>query len=113
MKMILLTYLEGDEECVERLLREMDVDIYSQIRMEGHGEGSSAGWYGETLPYRSGMVFTFVSEETADRLMAGVRACTGVEDPRHPIRAFELDVSRTAACGCDDDGTDRTEETHS
>jgi hypothetical protein len=105
MKMILLTYLEGDEECVERLLNELEVGVYSRLPMEGHGEGSTAGWYGETAPYRSGMIFSFVSEEAADRILAGVSACTGVEDPRHPIRAFELDVGRTASCGCSDDET--------
>ena len=102
MKMMLLTYLEGDEECVERLLKQLNVQMYSQISMEGHGKGSTAGWYGETAPYRSGMVFSFMSEETASRVLEEVRACTGVEDPRHPIRAFELDVSRSSACGCAD-----------
>ena len=100
MRMLLLTYLEGDEACVERLLREMNVEMYSQISLEGHGKGSTAGWYGETAPYRSRMVFSFMSEEQASRVLEGVRACTGVEDPRHPIRAFELDVARSAACGC-------------
>lgn len=103
MKMMLLTYLEGDEECVERLLRKLDVQMYSQISMEGHGKGSTAGWYGETAPYRSRMVFSFMPEEIADRVLTEVRACTGVEDPRHPIRAFELDVTRASACGCADD----------
>ncbi len=100
MKMILLTYLEGDEACVERLLRELDIQMYSQISMEGHGKGSTAGWYGEAAPYRSRMVFSFMSEADADRVLAGVRSCSAVEDPRHPIRAFEMDVTRTAACGC-------------
>ena len=103
MKLIILTYLEGDEDCVETLLRELDVPKYSQISMEGHGNGSTAGWYGEAAPYRSRMVLSFMSEAQADRVLSGVRACTGVEDPRHPIRAFELDVSRTAACGCPDE----------
>jgi hypothetical protein len=106
MKMMLLTYLEGDEECVERLLRTLGVQMYSQISMEGHGTGSTAGWYGETAPYRSRMVFSFMSEAQATRVLDEVRSCTGVEDPRHPIRAFELDVTRTSACGCADDEQD-------
>jgi hypothetical protein len=52
------------------------------------------------------MVFSFMPEETATRVLEEVRACTGVEDPRHPIRAFELDVSRSSACGCADAITD-------
>ena len=31
MKMILLMYLEGDEECVERLLKDIGVGMYSQM----------------------------------------------------------------------------------
>ncbi len=103
MKMILLTYLEGDEECVERLMKELNVSVYSGMSMEGHSAGPAVGWYGETAPYRSRMVFAFVSEELAEKVMAAVRSCTGVEDPRHPIRAFELDVARAAACGCEDE----------
>ena len=105
MKMMLLTYLEGDEECVERLLKEIGVGTYSQMSMEGHSGGPAAGWYGEAAPFRSRMVFAFVSKEQSDDVLAAVRSCTGVEDPGHPIRAFELDVARTAACGCDEDGT--------
>lgn len=105
MKMILLMYLEGDEECVGRLLKDLGVGVYSQMSMEGHSSGQAAGWYGETAPFRSRMVFAFVSKEQAGDILAAVRSCTGVEDPRHPIRAFELDVARTAACGCDEDGT--------
>lgn len=100
MKLIVLTYLEGDEECVERLLRQVDVSAYSQMSIEGHAEGVPAGWYGESAPYRSRVVFAFVGDTTAERILTAVQACTGVEDPRHPIRAFELDVGRSAACGC-------------
>jgi hypothetical protein len=105
MKMILLMYLEGDEECVERLLKDIGVGMYSQMSMEGHSRGEAAGWYGESAPFRSRMVFAFMSKEQSDHVLAAVRSCTGVEDPRHPIRAFELDVARSAACGCDEDGT--------
>ncbi len=103
MKMILLTYLEGDEECVERLLRKLKVAVYSEMSMEGRSAGPAVGWYGETAPFRSRLIFAFVSKEQSDQVMAAVRSCTGVEDPRHPIRAFELDVARTAACGCEEE----------
>ncbi|MFO7588669.1 MAG: hypothetical protein R6X22_11420 [Gemmatimonadota bacterium] len=100
MKLIVLTYLEGDEGCVDRLLREANVAAYSQLSIEGHAEGAPVGWYAEAAPYRSRMVFTFVGDEVAERILSAVRGCTGVEDPRHPIRAFELNVGRSAACGC-------------
>ena len=62
MKMILLMYLEGDEECVALLLREQNIGVYSQMSMEGHSNGMAPGWYGETAPFRSRTVFAFVSK---------------------------------------------------
>lgn len=101
MKMVMLTYLEGDEKCVERLLGQLRVDRFSRLAMEGHGPSGSAGWYGSPSPYRSEMILVFAEDQTAASLLAGVQACTGVQDPKHPIRAFQLGVEAAAACGCD------------
>ncbi len=102
MKLVMLTYLEGDEKCVERLLGELEVPMFSRLAVEGHERASSAGWYGSgsVAPYRSELIFVFVDEELAEEILQKVEACTGVEDPKHPIRAFALDVAAAAACGC-------------
>ena len=98
MKMIVLIYLEGDERCVDRLLSGAGVPAFSRFSVEGHGLGGKGGWYPEAAPYRSRLVFTFLDEATAGRIMEAVRSCKAVEDPRHPIRAFQLDVEGSAFC---------------
>jgi hypothetical protein len=101
MKLVMLTYLEGDEKCVERMLAELGVHTFSRLPIEGHGPSGSGGWYGSETPFRSGMILVVTEDEIARSVLAGVKACTGVEDPRHPIRAFLLGVENAAACGCD------------
>lgn len=99
MKMIVLTYLEGDERCVDGLLSRIGVPAFSRFSVEGHGLGGKGGWYAETSPYRSRLVFSFLDEAMANRVLAAVQECTAVEDPRHPIRAFKLHVEGGAFCG--------------
>lgn len=101
MKLVMLTYLEGDEKCVDGLLSELDVRSFSRLPVEGHGPAGSRGWYGSGAPYRSGMILVFAEDDAAAAIMTAVQACTAVEDPKHPIRAFLLGVEGTAACGCE------------
>jgi hypothetical protein len=100
MKMVMLTYLEGDEKCVERMLAELGVAAFSRLPIEGHGPAGSGGWYGSGSPYRSEMILIFAEDAKARAVLAGVQACTAVEDPKHPIRAFLLGVEDATACGC-------------
>jgi hypothetical protein len=100
MKLVMLLYLEGDEKCVEGLLAELDVTAFSRVGVEGHGPAGSAGWYGSGAPYRSEMIMVFTEDEKANAILAGVQACSAVEDAKHPIRAFMLGVEDAAACGC-------------
>ncbi len=99
MKLVVLMYLEGDEACVERLLAEREVGVWSRLPVEGHAPGTK-GWYGEVAPFASRIVLAIVPAETARGLLAAVEECRGVQDPAHPIRAFQVDVEKTAACNC-------------
>lgn len=112
MKLVMLTYLEGDEKCVDRLLHELRVERFSRLAVEGHGPSVSAGWYGSgsPSPYRSEMILVFAEDDAAAALLAGVQACTAVEDPKHPIRAFQLAVEGAAACGCEQTAGPATNE---
>jgi hypothetical protein len=103
MKLIMLTYLEGDEKCVERLLTKLDVPMFSRLAVEGHERAGAGGWYGagSEAPYRSEVIFVFATDALAESILEGVTECTGVEDPKHPIRAFALAVENAAACGCE------------
>jgi hypothetical protein len=47
------------------------------------------------------MIMAMASESDALRVMAAVAQCKGVEDPRHPIRAFQLPIEAAASCECE------------
>ena len=93
MKLVLLLYLEDDDDVVVRLLEAHGVSTWSRVSLEGHGAGA-AGWYGEVAPYRSRMVFTAATPECAAALVDAVTTLDGLADPRHPIHALQLDVER-------------------
>lgn len=101
MKLVILMYLREDDACVERLLSESRVPVYSRMEMEGAARGPGPGWYGESAPYSSRMIVTVVPDEVAASLLEAVSECRGVKDPRHPIRALQLPVERMTSCRCD------------
>ena len=70
------------------------------LAIEGRGPAGSGGWYESGAPYRSEMILVFTEDEKAKAILAGVQACSAVQDPKHPIRAFQLGVEGVAACGC-------------
>ncbi len=94
-------HLEDDDACVDWILRDPEVPAFSRLPEEGHGAAPSAGWYGEAAPFRSRMVLAFADDALADCVPGAVRACTSIEDPRHPIRASKLNVKDAAYCGCE------------
>ena len=73
MKLVMLAYLEGDEKCVDRLLADLDVTMFSRLGIEGHGPAGSGGWYGSGAPYRSGMILVFTEAEKAEAILAAGR----------------------------------------
>ena len=98
MKLVLLMFLKEDEKCVNRLLSAQKVQSFSRLGVEGRGPGAAAGWTGEVQPYQSQMIMSILPTEEAQSLIHAVSACTGVQDPRHPIRAALLDVEQFACC---------------
>lgn len=101
MKLAILMYLEEDDGCVERLLEETKIQSYSRLRVEGRGPGAETGWYGETAPYQSRLIMAVLPPDRSEALMEGVHGCTGISDPRHPIRAVLLDVEQFTCCEID------------
>lgn len=98
MKLVILMYLEEDEGCVQTLLRESDVPVFSRLSMEGVGPGAPS-WYGDPTPYESRMAFAVVPDERAADLLTAVRTARGCLDARHPVRAVQLGVEEATACG--------------
>ncbi len=98
MKLAILMYLKGDEKCVDNLLKQIDIQSFSRLPVEGHRPGPAGGWYGETAPYQSELLMSILQEDQAARLTQAVATCTGVEDPQHPIRVATLDVDQFVCC---------------
>lgn len=101
MKLVILMYLRDDEACVDHLLTESRVPVYSRLDVEGVTPGAAPGWYGESAPYASEMIVTIVPDDVATGLLEAVAECRGVQDPGHPIRALQLPVERETACHCE------------
>ena len=98
MKLVLLMYLEEDDECVSRLLKNVAVEAFSQLSVEGHVPGGTGGWYGVTAPYHSRIIMSVLPDDQARRLVEAVDECTGLKDPRHPLRAVMLNVEEFTCC---------------
>lgn len=105
MKLVMLLYLEEDEDCVDRFLRETDVPVFSRVSVEGiggavAGGASGPGWYGTPMPYASRLALAVVPPERAAEILAAVAEGRGGLDNRnHPVRAFQLPIEAAAACG--------------
>jgi hypothetical protein len=101
VKLVILMYLRADTDCVDRLLSESQVPVYSRLEMEGIAKAAGGGWYGESAPFSSEMIVAVVPDGIAASLLEAVAECKGVQDPGHPIRALQLLVERETACGCE------------
>lgn len=93
MKLIALMFLEEDRSVVEEVLTGAGVRAYSRLPLEGHGEGKP-GWYGEIAPYDSEMIFALVPNEEAGAVLDTVEGLKRVQNARHPIHAFRVNVER-------------------
>lgn len=91
MKIVLLLYLEEDGPAVTKLLTDQGVAAYSRLPIEGRGAGKAGGWYGDIATHNSKMIFTIVSDEAAQALLAAVEG-VAVQDAAHPIHAAQLQL---------------------
>jgi hypothetical protein len=98
MKLAIVMYLQEDWKCVERLLKQLQIEAFSRLPVQGRVPGGTPGWYGESAPYRSELVMSVMPDDQAARLVGAVADCTGVEDPRHPIRAVVVNIENFVCC---------------
>lgn len=96
MKLVFLMYLEEDDALVMKGFKELGVSVFSRLPLEGHGTGAE-GWYGEVAPYRSQMVFAVLSDAEAGKLLDAVGEWPAGQDPKHPVRAFQVDVEKAVS----------------
>jgi hypothetical protein len=96
LKMVVLLYLEDDDEAVARLLADQGIAAFSRVDLDGHGEGGRAGWYGRTSPYRSRMIFALVPADRAGALLEAVRRAEGLQHCAHPVHGVQVGVEAAA-----------------
>lgn len=96
-KMIVVMYLEEDEENVVRLMEGLGISSFSSVKLEGHGRGSP-GWYGDVAPYESRMIFVILPEAEAERLLLAVGQLEGGSHPEHPVHAIQMAVENSVSC---------------
>lgn len=96
MKLVFLMYLEEDDALVMKGFKQLGVAVFSRLPLEGHGAGAE-GWYGEVAPYRSQMVFAVLSDTEAGKLLDAVAEWPAGQDPKHPVRAFQVDVEKAVS----------------
>jgi len=105
MKLVILMYLEEDAGCARKLLHASGISMFSQMPMEGIGEGTGS-WYGGVVPYASHMAFCVVSSDQAAAVLSAVKSEDQCLDARHPMRAVQLAVEATTASGTESERTD-------
>lgn len=91
MKLVLLLYLEGDGPAVAKLLSDQEINAYSRLPIEGHGQGKAGGWFGDVAAHNSKMIFSIVTDERADSLVKAVKDVP-VQDAGHPIHLAMLNL---------------------
>jgi hypothetical protein len=96
LKMIVLLYLEDDDEAVTRLLAAHGIAAFSRVELEGHGGGGRAGWYGRIAPHRSRMIFALVPNVRAAALLDAVRGAEGLQHCAHPVHGVQVGVEAAA-----------------
>ena len=91
MKIVLLLYLEGDGPAVAKLLSDQEINAYSRLPIEGHGQGKAGGWFGDVAAHNSKMIFAIVPDEQANSLAKAVKQVP-VQDAAHPIHLAKLNL---------------------
>lgn len=99
MKLIAIMSLDAYRGDVHALLREREIEVFSELDIEGYHQSSSAGaapaWFGGgTPPTDSTLTWAFLDEEQATMLMDAVADFNEQRDLERPVRAFQMDVDR-------------------
>jgi hypothetical protein len=99
MKLIAIMSLDAYRDDVHRLLREREIEVFSELDIEGHHQSSAAGaapaWFGGgTPPTDSTLTWAFLDDGQAETLLDAVAALNERRTLDRPVRAFEMNVER-------------------
>jgi hypothetical protein len=99
MKLIAIMSLDAYRDEVHRLLRDREIEVFSELDIEGYHQSSGAGampaWFGGgTPPTDSTLTWAFLDEAQAETLLDAVAALNKRRNLDRPVRAFEMNVER-------------------
>jgi len=99
MKLIAIMSLDAYRDEVHQLLRDREIEVFSELDIEGYHQSSDAGatpaWFGGgTPPTDSTLTWAFLDEAQAERLLDAVAALNERRNLDRPVRAFEMNVER-------------------
>ncbi len=92
MKMVMIVCPENRNEELRELISKHDIHAYTELK-EVTGEGATGKKFGSRIwPEKSVLVFTVISNEKKDELVADLRKCSEELFPGEGMRAFVLPV---------------------
>jgi hypothetical protein len=99
MKLVAIMSLDAYRGDVHALLREREIEVFSELDIAGYHQSSAAGaapaWFGGGTPSTdSTLVWAFLGDDQAALLMDAVDAFNEKRDLERPVRAFQMTVDR-------------------
>ena len=99
MKLVAIMRLDAYRDDVHALLRDREIDVFSELAIAGYhqssSEGSAPAWFGSgTPPTDSTLTWAFLSKEQAAMLLDAVADFNERRTLQRPVRAFQMDVDR-------------------
>jgi len=99
MKLVAIMSLDAYRDELHGLLRDREIEVFSELDIEGHHQSSGAGaapsWFGgRTPPTDSTLTWAFLDDAQAEALLDAVAALNERRDLDRPVRAFEMNVER-------------------
>lgn len=101
MKLIAVTGLNSYRDKIHALLRDREIDVFSEIDVKGYhqaeseSQDTSLGWApGRTPPTDSTLTWVFLDEGPADALLDAIAAFNEQRELDRPVRAFKMPVER-------------------
>jgi hypothetical protein len=101
MKLVAVMSLDAYRDDLHALLRERQIEVFSEIDIEGHHhapsgvDSASVGWFGGgPPPTDSTLTWAFLDDDQADDLLSAVVDFNERRSLDRPVRAFEMDVAR-------------------
>ena len=99
MKLVAIMSLDAYRDDVHALLREREIEVFSELDIKGHHQSSAAGtapaWFGGNAPSTdSTLTWAFLDDDQAGHLLDAIADFNEGRDLERPIRGFQLDVDR-------------------